>query len=186
MLSLILTSEAYRYAFLKVLNESHVSDGISADKFADIMGNVSAFNIISFSDEEMGPEGTGHNKALHLIVKSTGMTLSQVLVDNGSAVNVCPVSTIKRMDIDQERVLRSNTVIQAFDGSRKETIGVMHLPIKIEPYMFQVTFEVLDILTAYNMLLGRPWIHPTRAVPSTLHQNVKYAINGLLVIVHGE
>ena len=63
MLSLILTSETRRDAFLKVLNESHVSDGISADKFADIVGNVSAFNILSFSDEEMGPEGTGHNKA---------------------------------------------------------------------------------------------------------------------------
>ena len=76
MLSLILTSETHRDAFLKVLNESHVADGISVDKFADIVGNVSACNIISFSDEEMGPEGTGHNKALHLTVKSTDMILS--------------------------------------------------------------------------------------------------------------
>ena len=90
MLSLILTSKTHRNAFLKVLNESHVSNVISVD----IMGNVSTFNIISFSDEEMGPEGTGHNKALHLIVKSIGMILSQVLIDNGSAVNVCPLSTI--------------------------------------------------------------------------------------------
>ena len=36
------------------------------------------------------------------------------------------------------------------------------------------------------MLLGRPWIHPAGAVPSTLHQNVKYAIDRLLVVVHGE
>ena len=81
-----------------------MADGISADKFADIVGNVSTFNIISFSDEEMGPKGTRHNKALHLTVKSTGMILSQVLVDNGLAVNVCPLSMIKRMGIDQERI----------------------------------------------------------------------------------
>ena len=36
------------------------------------------------------------------------------------------------------------------------------------------------------MLLGRSWIHPAGAVPSTLHQNVKYAIDGLLVILHSE
>ena len=104
MLSLILTSDTHRNAFLKVLNESHISDGISVDKFADIVGNVSTFNIISFFDEEMGPKGIGHNKAMHQTVKSTRIILSQVLVDNGSAVNVCPLSTIKRMGIDQERI----------------------------------------------------------------------------------
>ena len=63
---------------------------------------------------------------------------------------------------------------------------MIHLPVKIGPYEFQVTFHILDIPAAYNMLLGRPWIHPTGAVPSTLHQNVKYAIDVLLVIVYGE
>ena len=114
------------------------------------------------------------------------MILIQVLIDNGSAVNVYPLSTIKRMDIDQERIQRSNTVIRAFDGSQKEIIGMIHLPVEIGPYEFQVTFQVLDIPAAYNMLLRRPWIHSARVVPSTLHQNVKYAIDGLLVIVHGE
>ena len=90
------------------------------------------------------------------------------------------------MGIDQEKIQRSNTVIRAFDGSRKETIGMIHLPVEIGPYEFQVTFQVLDISAAYNMLLGRLWIHPAGAVPSTLHQNVKYAIDGLLVAVHGE
>ena len=122
MLSLILTSETHRDAFLNVLIESYVSDGISADKFADIVGNVSTFNIISFSDDEMGSKGTRHNKALHLTVKSSGMILSQVLVDNGSVINVCPLSTIKRMGIDQERIQRSNTVIQAFEGSRRRPL----------------------------------------------------------------
>ena len=69
------------------------------------------------------------------------------------------------MGIDQERIQRSNTVIRAFDGPRKETIGMIHLPVEIGPYEFQVTFQVLHISAAYSMLIGRPWIHPTRAVP---------------------
>ena len=100
MLSIILTSKTHRDAFLKVLNESHISDNISADKFADIVGNVSTFNIISISDAEIGPEGTGYNKVLHLTVKISGMILSQVLVDNGPTVNVYPLSMIKRIGID--------------------------------------------------------------------------------------
>ena len=36
------------------------------------------------------------------------------------------------------------------------------------------------------MLLGRPWIHPAGTIPSVLHLNVKYAIDGFLVIIHGK
>ena len=67
-----------------------------------------------------------------------------------------------------------------------ETIGMIHLPVEIGPYEFQVTFQVLNISVTYSMLLGTPWIHLVGAVPFTLHQNVKYAINGLLVVVDGE
>ena len=63
---------------------------------------------------------------------------------------------------------------------------MIHLPVKIGSYEFQVTFQVLDIPMAYSMLIGRPWIYSAGAVPSTLHQNVKYAIDGLLVVVHGK
>lgn len=33
------------------------------------------------------------------------------------------------------------------------------------------------------MLLGRCWIHFTRAIPSSLHQNIKYVIDGKLVTI---
>ena len=35
-------------------------------------------------------------------------------------------------------------------------------------------FLVVDYDSSYNMILGRPWIHKMGAVPSTLHQMVKF------------
>ena len=35
-------------------------------------------------------------------------------------------------------------------------------------------FLVVDCDSSYNMILGRPWIHGMGAVPSTLHQMVKF------------
>ncbi|KAK4732101.1 hypothetical protein R3W88_025089 [Solanum pinnatisectum] len=35
-------------------------------------------------------------------------------------------------------------------------------------------FQVLNINTSYNLLLGRPFIHMAGAVPSTLHQLMKF------------
>ena len=41
----------------------------------------------------------------------------------------------------------------------------------------------MDIHPSYSMLLGRPWIHAVGAVASSLHQCLKYIMNGMLVIV---
>ena len=44
----------------------------------------------------------------------------------------------------------------------------------------------MDISPSYNCLLGRPWIHIARAVPSTLHQKIKFVIEEQLVCISAE
>ena len=44
----------------------------------------------------------------------------------------------------------------------------------------------MDINPAYSCLLGRPWIHSVGVVLSTLHQKLKFVVEGRLVIVSGE
>ena len=51
---------------------------------------------------------------------------------------------------------------------------------------FQSEFQVMDISSSYNYLLGRPWIHIVGAVPSTLHQKIKFVIKGQLVSIAAE
>ena len=40
--------------------------------------------------------------------------------------------------------------------------------------------------SSYNCLLKRPWIHIVGAVPSTLHQIIKFVIEGQLVGIAAE
>ncbi|XP_070018604.1 uncharacterized protein LOC107805969 [Nicotiana tabacum] len=47
-------------------------------------------------------------------------------------------------------------------------------------------FQVLDVAVSYNPLLGRPWIHAAKAVPSTLYQMVKFEWDRQEIGVHGE
>ena len=44
----------------------------------------------------------------------------------------------------------------------------------------------MDISPSYNCLLERPWIHITGAIPSTLHQKIKFVIEGQLVSIAAE
>src|ERR1044072_5677673 len=45
---------------------------------------------------------------------------------------------------------------------------------------------MIDIFPTYSCLLGRPWIHEAGAVTSTLHQKLKFTVNGKLVTIIGE
>ncbi|XP_070014013.1 uncharacterized protein [Nicotiana sylvestris] len=131
-------------------------------------------------------EGAGHNRALHLVVKSDGHYVKRVMVDGGSSVDVCPLSTLQGMKINIDIIQSSNVRIRAFDGSARDTIGEINLTMTIGPVDFEIVFQVVDMDTSYNFLLGRPWINMDRAVPFTLHQMVKFKHDMQEIIVHGE
>ncbi|PKI67876.1 hypothetical protein CRG98_011734 [Punica granatum] len=58
--------------------------------------------------------------------------------------------------------------------------------IDVGPCSFAITFQVLDIPNAFSLLLGRPWIHSVGAVPSSLHQRLKFIAEDRLITVKGE
>ena len=64
--------------------------------------------------------------------------------------------------------------------------GEIEIEMQIGPCTFNVEFQVMDISPSYNCLLGRPWIHIVGAIPSTLHQKIKFVIEGQLVCIVAE
>lgn len=54
------------------------------------------------------------------------------------------------------------------------------------PHHFTITFQVMDMHSAYNCLFGRPWIYAANIVTSTLHQKLKFLFEDKLIIVCGE
>uniref|UniRef100_A0A2N9HB05 Uncharacterized protein n=1 Tax=Fagus sylvatica TaxID=28930 RepID=A0A2N9HB05_FAGSY len=141
---------------------------------------------LTFSDDELPPEGRGHTKALYISVKTNDRVVSRVLIDNGSALNVCPLSTLEKLDIDPTRVRINSMVVRAFDGTRREVLGEIDLPVEIGPQVYDINFQVLRIDSPYNLLLGRPWLHTAGAVPSSLHQKMKLIIGNQLVTILAE
>ncbi|RVW94503.1 hypothetical protein CK203_035720 [Vitis vinifera] len=48
---------------------------------------------IVFSDNDLPPDGPNHTRPLYILVSCSGRQVSSVLLDNGSALNVCPLTT---------------------------------------------------------------------------------------------
>ncbi|XP_070041248.1 uncharacterized protein [Nicotiana tomentosiformis] len=123
--------------------------------------------------------------ALHLTVKYEGHYVKQVMVDKGSSVDICTLSTLQSMKINTDRIQPDNVHIRAFDGSGRDTIGEIKLTMTIGPIDFEIV-QVVDMESSYNIHLGRSWIHTARVVPSTLHQMLKFEHDRQEIIVHGE
>ncbi|XP_050890912.1 uncharacterized protein LOC127096377 [Lathyrus oleraceus] len=169
MLSLLMCSEAHRDAL-----------------FEEVVNNIATSLSLGFSDEELLAEGRNHNKALHIYIECLDTVLSRVLVDTGSSLNVMPKSSFAKLNVEGLIIKPSELIVRAFDGTRRNVIGEVNLPMKIGPHIFLITFFVMDIYPAYSCLLGRPWIHSAGAVTSTLHQNLKFLADDKLVVVKGE
>uniref|UniRef100_A0A2N9IAZ7 Retrotransposon gag domain-containing protein n=1 Tax=Fagus sylvatica TaxID=28930 RepID=A0A2N9IAZ7_FAGSY len=186
VLSLLLASESHRKALLKVLNEAYVPEDITGPSFENMVTSILVTNQLTFSDDELPPEGRGHTKALYISVKTNDRIVSRVLIDNGSALNVCPLSTLEKLDIDPTRVRVNSMIVRAFDGTRREVLGEIDLPVEVGPQVYNINFQVLKIDSPYNLLLGRPWLHTAGAVPSSLHQKMKLIIGNQLVTILAE
>ena len=77
-------------------------------------------NYISFSYDEIPPNGRGSTKALHITTKVKDCTLPKVLIDNESSLNVKPLFTLMRLPIDRSYIKHTKIMVRAFDGTRQE------------------------------------------------------------------
>ena len=63
-------------------------------------------------------------------------TLSNVLVDTSSSLNVLPKSTLARLSYQGAPMRYIGVVVKAFGSSQKTVIGEVDLPVKICPSDF--------------------------------------------------
>nr|KYP31984.1 hypothetical protein KK1_047443 [Cajanus cajan] len=97
-----------------------------------------------------------------------------------------PKSTLDKLTIKGAQIRPSNIIVQAFDEFRREVMGEISLLIQVEPTIFIIEFQVMDIAPTYSCLLGRPWIHQEKGVPLTLHQKIKFIFDDKLIVVQAK
>ncbi|XP_038718291.1 uncharacterized protein LOC120011280 [Tripterygium wilfordii] len=142
--------------------------------------------VIMFTDSEATDLLDPHHDALVISIQVANCIIKRVLIDNGSSANVLMLSTLKKMNIDENRVVRRSTILIGFGGEQKFTEGEIALPVYAGGVNCQTKFLVLDCHSPFNIILGRPWIHEMKAVPSTYHQVVKFPTAAGIKEIYGE
>ena len=152
-----------------------------------LIGVKASFHpLLAFSDEELPPKGATHTRPLQITIGCMGTKVPIVLIHNGSTLNVCPFRIAFTISIDEETITPSLLTVRAFDYTSRKVMDTFKAPCKIGPIETIVEFYVMDITTNYNLLLGRAWLHPIRAIPSFLHQKMKIPWKGGIIVVLGD
>ena len=144
---------------------------------------------ITFSDFDM--EGCQHPHDDLLVIKTivANKTINRVLVDNGSSVDIVFASAFDKIVIRREKLESVNACLRGFSGERVLPLGSVQLVLTLRDPPCQATttvrFLIVDAPSAYNMLLGRPFLNDIRAVPSAYHMVIKFPTTNGVGMVRG-
>ncbi|PKI41444.1 hypothetical protein CRG98_038160 [Punica granatum] len=104
LLAFLLGSEPHREALLKVLTAAQIPKETALERIEETISSIFS-NDISFSDDELPSEGWAHSRALHIVCKCNNFIIGRVMIDNGSALNVCPETAVPYISIGDDQNL---------------------------------------------------------------------------------
>ncbi|XP_074283559.1 uncharacterized protein LOC141608107 [Silene latifolia] len=127
-----------------------------------------AFNEGDVRDEQE------HHSALIITLSMANNTVRKVLVDTGSSVNLIMLKIIENMGFSEKDLRKKTIPLVGFSGETTSSLGEIVIPTYVGGVNKQVRNLVIDGPSTYNVILGRPWLHLMKAVPSTYHNCIKF------------
>ncbi|RVW79648.1 hypothetical protein CK203_065292 [Vitis vinifera] len=90
--SLLTSSNTHRDALIQALSQIKVETTTTPEGLIHMV-MASRATCIVFSYDDLPPEGSDHTRPLYISVGCLGHRVPSILLDNGSALNVCPLAT---------------------------------------------------------------------------------------------
>ena len=113
-------------------------------------------------------------------------TIHQVLVDNGSSVDIIFVSAFNKIGMLEP----VGTHLQGFSGEKVLPLGSIQLVLTLGDPPCQakttVRFLIIDAPSTYNVLLGRTSLNAIKSIPSAYHMVIKFLTTNGVGMVQGD
>nr|XP_009785368.1 PREDICTED: uncharacterized protein LOC104233642 [Nicotiana sylvestris] len=109
----------------------------------------------------------------------------QTVKGGGISANIIRSRVVEQLGL-QDQIVPAARVLNGFNMASETTKGEIMLPVNVAGTIQETKFHVIEGDMRHNALLGRPWIHNTRVVPSTLHQVLKFLTPEGIKTVYGE
>ena len=121
ILDLLCTSPIYKEILDSVLHESCVPTNINAIEFQNLVGHFSASCALSFKNSDIAKVEPDHTLALYIAIMVSNFTFKWVMIDNGSALNICTLKFIKQAGYTKDNIINKVITIKSYDNLERTT-----------------------------------------------------------------
>ncbi|WKA06683.1 hypothetical protein VitviT2T_024573 [Vitis vinifera] len=151
--SLLASSSRHRDALVKALGQIRVGTATTPERLIHML-TADRATYIAFSDDDLPPEGSNHVRPLFIDVACLGCRVPFVLLDNSSALNVCPLVTAIVLRFSPDDFGPSTQTVRAYDGTQRTVMGTLSTHVMIGPVSYSIVFQSdRDIITSSEPVL---------------------------------
>ena len=133
---------------------------------------------ITFSEKDAHHIHHSHGNALVIKATISNNNVQRILVDNGSSMDILYFQAFERMGLKVSDLKPSPNPVYGFTGDLVVPLGVISLLMTLGEYPRQsfvmADFLVIDQLSAFNAVLGRPSLRELRAITYMHHLLMKF------------
>ncbi|KAL0412121.1 UNVERIFIED_CONTAM: hypothetical protein Slati_3801800 [Sesamum latifolium] len=123
-------------------------------------------------------QGLSHNDALVITALLTNYEVGCIFIDSRSSADILFGEAYDQMQLGDISLEKANTTLYGFAGEVAHPRGMISLPLTMGVGVTRKTcmlkFLVVDVPSAYNVILGRPTLNAFQAVISTYHMKIKF------------
>ena len=94
-----------------LLNQIQVPTTTTSQDLNAIIEFITRELTISYSNKDLTKKGKHHNDLLHITVYAKGKRIPMVLINDGSALNVCPLKTASCLGLSIEDFVPTNQYV---------------------------------------------------------------------------
>ena len=145
-----------------------------------------AWEPISFNDDNLEGMIQPYDDALVVTTQISGLLFKRVMIYQGSGADVMYLDLFKGLGLRKEDLMKHTSPLVGFNNKVVIPEGQISLPVIIGGKEVAVRFMIVSSFFPYTTILGRPWIHSMRAVPSTLHVKIKFPTEQGVTVIRGD
>ncbi|CAL2257351.1 unnamed protein product [Prunus armeniaca] len=128
--------------------------------------------VIGFQKKDLIGLDMPHNDALVISIQIAQAIVNRIHGDEGSTANILQLVWMSL----ETKINKSARSLTGFNGAITVTVGTIDLDVYSPPVVSLQIFMVIDEVSPYNGILGRPWIGKIKSITSATHKKIRYPI----------
>ncbi|GFS39342.1 hypothetical protein Acr_00g0062390 [Actinidia rufa] len=155
-----------------------VSGGAEEEVYNLSVPLTEAHHPVTFTNDDLKGLHLPHDDALVISTMIANFNIQRILIDNGSSADILFIAAFDKMKIGRDRLHPFHTPLIEFGRNSTDPLGWIKLPLTLETEPHQTIvwqdFIIVDCLSPYNVILGRPTLGKIKAITFTYHLMMKF------------